>query len=124
MEGSFLAADGYLPLGGLQIIGSLVGLFSKNKFVKFHALQSLVYWVLSVVLLFILLWILSITIGLDGPVGLLIFGYAIAAYLILPIVLGVKAYRGKTFYLPLVGRWIAKLVHYEQEVSQIIQPIQ
>jgi len=82
------------------LVGWLTGLIfflieKESKFVKFHAMQSII----TFGALFIIIWILTF---------IPIIGWAIASILcilevVLWIVLMVKAYRGEKFKLPIAG---------------------
>ncbi len=79
-----------------------------NRFVRFHAIQSIVVFG-AVTVIFIVLSLLSAVFGLMGPLGFvsLILG-AISTIiwilaLILWIVLMVKAYQGEYYMLPVAG---------------------
>lgn len=66
-----------------------------NKFVKFHAIQSIIVFLPLFILMSILWFIPFIGWVLNGLIGLLVF--------ILWIVLILKAYQGEKFKLPIVG---------------------
>ncbi len=67
----------------------------KNKFVRFHAMQS--------IFTFGALFILNIILPLIPVIGLFLVPFVSLAGLILWIVLMVKAYQGEMFKLPVVG---------------------
>ncbi len=117
--GNIAASFGYLPSGGLQFFCSLGALFSKDRFIKFHALQSLLYWILSILSIWPFLWVLSKTVGLDlgGIGGILIFAYLGVVFFVWPFIFAAKAYGNKTFYLPILGIASKKIVHYEEKAS-------
>ena len=78
------------------IIFLLVAPYNRNRFIRFHAFQSL---------LFTLAWVL-----LHGVAAIPFFGWAIwpvvqLAFLISWIVLLIKAYQGVMFKLPLIGEF-------------------
>ncbi|MGZ9583425.1 DUF4870 domain-containing protein [Paenibacillus marinisediminis] len=90
------------------LLGAVTGIIflileKNNRFIKFHAMQSLLVFgglfVLNIVLGFIpiLGWILSVVIY---PIGVILW-----------IVLMVKAYSGKWFKLPIVGDIAEKQVN-------------
>ncbi len=79
----------------LSIIGGIVFLLiSKDKFVRFHALQSIflgiVFIVLDVLIVFIpILWF---------------FGWLVwLGYVALTVVMMIKAYQGEKYKLPVIG---------------------
>ncbi|HEY7357206.1 MAG TPA: DUF4870 domain-containing protein [Ktedonobacterales bacterium] len=86
-------------LGYFWIIGLIFFLIEKqNKFVRFHALQSLFYGVGF--------WILSIILGIIGGY---VFGLSLLSdllwvvWIVGAIYAAVQAYNGKWFKLPVVG---------------------
>jgi len=66
-----------------------------KKFIRFHAMQSIVVSVVIMVIVIVLAWIPIIGWIISGLVGLLAF--------VLWIVLMVKVYQGQMFKLPLIG---------------------
>ena len=87
------------------LLGFVTGLIfilieKQNKFVRFHAMQSIVVFGA----LFLLNWFLS----LIPAVGALISGLVSLASLVLWIVLMVKAYQGEQFKLPIAGELAEK----------------
>jgi len=84
-----------------------------NRFVRFHAIQSIIVFG-AITILSIILTILTAIFGFMGPLGFvsIIFG-AISTIiwilaLILWIVLMVKAYQGEYFMLPVAGNMAEK----------------
>ncbi len=69
-----------------------------NKFVKFHALQSLV--------VFLGLWIISIFIGLVPIIGGLIALLIMFLSLFLWIFLMIKAFKGEKYMVPVAGDFV------------------
>jgi uncharacterized membrane protein len=123
LDGNVAAALGY-PIGIIAIISLIME--KENRFVKFHALQSILLHVAAVVLM-VALWILWIIIAvagmaaaaatesgaLGGLVGMLlglIWLVFIVVYLLGLIMSAVKAYQGVMFKLPIIGgmadKWI------------------
>jgi uncharacterized membrane protein len=66
-----------------------------NKYIRFHAMQSIIVSVVVMVIFFVLSWLPITTWVISGVFGLLAF--------ILWIVLMVKAYQGQMFKLPIAG---------------------
>jgi uncharacterized membrane protein len=87
-------------LGALcYLFGWITGLilwFSgfKKKFIRFHAMQSIIVSVVLMIIFFVLSWVPNI--------GWIISGLGILAF-ILWVFLMVKAYQGQTFKLPIIG---------------------
>jgi uncharacterized membrane protein len=106
----------YIPLFLVGLIISIVFLvlepYSKNRFVRFHAFQSIFLHVASLAIwigMFILSMILGvITKGLSvflmGPLMLLIW----LGILVLMVVLMIKAYGNQELQLPVIGGLAAK----------------
>jgi len=116
LDGNIAAALGY-PIGIIAII--LLVMEKENRFVKFHALQSILLHVAAIILM-IALWIIGFILAIAGMaaaaatnsgamgglVGML-FGLVwlvfVVLYLVALIMSAVKAYQGSTFTLPLIG---------------------
>ncbi|MEL7570443.1 MAG: DUF4870 domain-containing protein [Eubacteriaceae bacterium] len=97
---------GYIPI--IKYVAFLVPIIifiieKESKFVKFHAMQSIllcaVSWIISIILVIFryssVIWILFIIIGLT----LLVF-YIIGA---------VKSYKYELYKMPLIGNWAEKI---------------
>ncbi len=89
------------------IVWLLVEPYNRNRFVRFHSIQSLLLWAAG-----ILVWIALKVSGLVlfhvpmlGPllIGLL-WGMVALAVVLIWLVLLVKAFQGEMFKLPLLGR--------------------
>lgn len=97
------------------ITGVIFFLIEKNnKYVRFHALQSILFNV-AIFILAIAVWGLSLGVAFIPLLGLIIGGLAhLVLYLgtfILWIVLMYKAYKGQTFKLPVIGEIAEKNVY-------------
>ena len=121
LDGNVAAALGY-PIGIIAIISLIME--KENRFVKFHALQSLCFHV-GMIILMIALWIIGVIMlvggaaasaatesgAIGGLVGML-FGLLwlvfIVLYLLGLILAAVKAYQGVMFKLPIIGNMAAK----------------
>ena len=116
LDGNVAAALGY-PIGIIAIISLIME--KENRFVKFHALQSILLHVAAVVVM-IAIWIIGVVImfagfaaaaatdsgalgGLAGMLFGLIWFVFIILYLVGLIMSAVKAYQGNTFKLPIIG---------------------
>jgi len=118
LEGNVAAALGY-PIGIIALICLIME--KENRFVKFHALQSIllhVTWIVVAIVLMFLFFILAI-VGVaasaaGGSAGSavgglfsmligLIWMVVIAAYIGGLIYAAVKAYGGNKFMLPVIG---------------------
>ncbi len=92
----------------LTYVFSLVGgviffaVEKESKFVKFHAMQSIILG-----LAWIALWVVSAIVGFIPFIGVifgLLTGLVGFGYFILSIILMIKAYQGEWFELPVVGK--------------------
>src|SRR6266513_2507973 len=116
LDGNIAAALGY-PIGIIAIISLIME--KENRFVKFHALQSILLHVGAIVVM-IAVWILGIILvvagiaasaaantGAIGGLASMLFGLIwlvfIVCYLIALIMAAVKAYGGNMFKLPVIG---------------------
>lgn len=93
MEANLAALLSYL-------IGFVTGIVfyvleKENKFVRFHAMQSIV--------VFAFLFVLSIIVGLLPGIGGLLSTLLGVAGIILWVILMIKAYQGEFFKLPVAG---------------------
>ncbi|HKP36899.1 MAG TPA: DUF4870 domain-containing protein [Pyrinomonadaceae bacterium] len=121
LDGNVAAALGY-PIGIIAIISLIME--KENRFVKFHALQSILLHVAAVVVM-IAIWIIGVVImfagfaaaaatdsgalgGLAGMLFGLIWFVFIILYLVGLIMSAVKAYQGNTFKLPIIGNMAEK----------------
>lgn len=123
LDGNVAAALGY-PIGIIAIISLIME--KENRFVKFHALQSILLHVGAVILM-IAVWIIGVILMFAGfaaaaatesgaAAGLvsMLFGLIwlvfIVLYLLGLIMSAVKAYQGNWFKLPIIGnladKWI------------------
>jgi uncharacterized membrane protein len=121
LDGNVAAALGY-PIGIIAIICLVME--KENRFVKFHALQSLLlhaaYIILALVMVFIFLILTFVGIaasaatnsgagvGLMGMLSMLIWFALIVAYLVVLVMSAVKAYGGTMFKLPVIGNLAEK----------------
>jgi len=80
--------------------------FRNNRFVRFHAWQSILLWGVFFVLTIIALFLSNVA----EPVWFLLLGILAAlAMLFLWIVLSLKAWEGERFELPLFGELAARM---------------
>lgn len=105
------------------IVGLIFFFIEKaNRFIRFHAMQSVLYGVLWVVIIialvvvnFVILIIAGVAAGAAGDAGafvsLIVWLISLLIWLVIPlayigtlILAAVKAYQGKTFKLPIIGR--------------------
>ena len=97
--GRAAAALAYLPLVPSVVI-LLLPAFRKDRFVRFHAWQSLCLWTVFFALAIAALLFSNVA----AAMAFLMFGVLITlAMLFLWIVLSLKAWRGERFELPLLG---------------------
>lgn len=123
IEGNVAAALGY-PIGLLALILLLTE--KENKFVRYHAIQSLLWIALFMVAYFavfigtFVIGFLSMFLGMAGGTALGILGtlvfFASIAVVLLTLIgfiggmiySAVKAYQGERHSLPLVGKFASK----------------
>jgi uncharacterized membrane protein len=99
------AAAAYLPLLPAGVL-LLLPKFRSNRFVRFHAWQSIVLWVVF----FILLGGTILLSNFVSPMIVLLFGILVSlAMVFLWIVLSLKAWQGERLELPLVGELATRL---------------
>ena len=82
------------------LVGPITGIIfylieKENKFVRFHAMQSIV--------VFGFLWVLNAVLAIIPVIGWAIMPIVAVVSLILWIVLMIKAYQGEYFKLPIAG---------------------
>ena len=121
LDGNVASALGY-PIGIIAIISLIME--KENRFVKFHALQSLCFHV-AMIILMIVLWILGAIMliggaaasvaaetgavsGLMGMLFTLLWLAFVVVYFGGLILTAVKAYQGAMFKLPILGNMAAK----------------
>jgi uncharacterized membrane protein len=117
-------------LSYIWIVGVIFFIMEKeNRFVRFHALQSILLgllWIVAVIVLMIVNVILAVVVGAaagaagdaGGIFGMLIGLISMLVWLIFPlaflgllILAAVKAYQGKTFKIPIIGNIAENIVN-------------
>lgn len=111
LDGNVTALLGYI-IGIVAIISVIIE--KDNKFVRFHAFQSLLYHVGFFVIYFVLAIVIGIfTTILDkisfilGLIGSLLYLFLLAAFFVWiagVIYAAVKSYKGATFKFPIIGK--------------------
>lgn len=103
LDGNVAALIGY-PIGILALV--LIFIEKDNKFVRFHAIQSILYWVAFTVI-FVGLAIIT---GVMAFISTTLAGLFSLLYLLVGlaclggvILLAFKAYQGEMFSLPVIG---------------------
>jgi len=124
LDGNLAAALGY-PIGIIAIISLIME--KENRFVKFHALQSILLHVAFIVVA-IALWIIGIVLliagiaasaatnsgavgGIMGMLMGLVWLVVVIAYLGGLIFAAVKSYGGAEFKLPIIGNMAEKFAN-------------
>lgn len=115
LDGNVAAALGY-PIGIIAIICLVME--KENRFVKFHALQSILYHVAAAIvfvaivmvlaILMIVLSMISHTLAALSSLLWLLYLLVVIAYIIGLIYTAVKAYNGENYMLPVVGNLAEK----------------
>ena len=116
LDGNLAAALGY-PIGIIAIICLIIE--KENRFVKFHALQSILYHVAAIIVFIvvvIVLVILSILLALARVGELsallwLLYMVVFLGYFAGLIFAAVKAYGGDYFKLPFIGNMAEKFAN-------------
>jgi uncharacterized membrane protein len=93
LQDNVAGALAYLVIPAIVFL--VVEPYNKNKFIRFHSFQAIIYWMASIILQAIA-WMIPILNLVLGPIiGLAIFiGW---------IVLLIKAFQGTMFKLPVIG---------------------
>lgn len=116
LDGNITALIGY-PIGIVALI--LIFIEKDNKFVRFHALQS-VLWSVGITVGFVVVLIIGIILGVvlamvSQSLGTVVWGLTMLLYLGLFLALlgglafgAFKAYNGEMFKLPIVGNLAEK----------------
>lgn len=103
LDANIAALIGY-PIGLVALIS--VFMEKDNKFVRFHAFQSLLFWAAAMVLWFGLIFLMVFFAFISSLLSTLIWlvlavvGFGVLAGIIL---LAVKAFQGQMFKLPIIG---------------------
>jgi uncharacterized membrane protein len=124
LDGNIAAALGY-PIGVLAIINLVME--KENKFVRFHAIQAILFfvlWFVAVIVLFILSLVFTIIGGVIAQAlgssvgGLIIWLVSFILWLIVPLLFvallifaAVKAYQGQLYKLPVIGNLADKFAN-------------
>ena len=123
LDGNVAALLGYI----IWIVALISVIMEKeNKFVRFHAIQALLYQA-SMIVLFVALAILQVIVMIifgvaaaaagdaGGSVGLLVSVISLLIWVVVPllalvgiILAAVKAYQGQMYRLPIIGNMAAK----------------
>ena len=98
LESNVAAALAYLPI--LAIVWLLVEPYSKDRFVKFHSVQSLGLAVASIGV--------SIVLGMIPILGWILLIFLPLGMFVVWILCAVKAYQNEKFKLPLIGDFAEK----------------
>lgn len=118
LDGNVTALIGY-PIGIIALV--LIFIEKDNKFVRFHALQS-VLWSVGISVAFIAIMIIGMVIGLvaamlSSTLAYLVWVICALVYLVLLVALfggiiygAIKAYGGEMTKLPIVGNLAEKWV--------------
>lgn len=103
LDGNITALIGY-PIGIVALI--LVFIEKDNKFVRFHAFQSLLFWAAVFVIYIVLGIFTGILFAVSTTMGglfTMVFGLIALVVFVAMIFLALKAYQGQMFKLPVIG---------------------
>ncbi len=98
LESNVAAALAYLPI--LAIVWLLVEPYSKDRFIKFHSVQSLGLAVVSIGL--------SIVLGMIPILGWILLLFLPLGIFVVCVICAVKAFQKEKFKLPLIGDFAEK----------------
>ncbi len=98
LASNIAAALSYLPI--LAIVWLLIEPYNKDKFVKFHSIQSIALAVVSMGL--------SIVLGMIPILGWILLLFLPLAIFVAWVLCAVKAYQNVKFKLPLLGDFAEK----------------
>jgi len=97
----------WVGLGWLS--GLIIYLIEKeNKFVKFHAMQSLVIGIVEVGVAIISWIVIFVTVGFGAFVCAPLLAIVLVATFVIRIVIVIKAYNGEYYKFPWFGVWAEK----------------
>jgi len=98
LESNIAAALAYLPI--LAIVWLLVEPYSKDRFIKFHSVQSLGLTVASIGV--------SIVLGMIPILGWILLIFLPLGIFVVWVICAVKAYQNEKFKLPIIGDFAEK----------------
>jgi uncharacterized membrane protein len=98
LESNVAAALAYLPI--LAIVWLLVEPYSKDRFIRFHSVQSLGLAVVSMGIYIVL--------GMIPVLGWILMLFAPLALFVVWVICAVKAFQKETFKLPVIGDFAEK----------------
>jgi uncharacterized membrane protein len=114
LEPNIAALLCWIPLGPIPIVACIVFLvadpYKQNKFIKFHALQSL-FFLGAAIALWVVMVILGFVLAMLGPLALIMLPLWLVfmlGILGVAIFMCIKAYGNQTFKLPFIGELAAK----------------
>jgi uncharacterized membrane protein len=109
MAYNIAALLGYLPICAVNLILSIIWLVTEpkeNKFLRFHAMQSLLL-IGGMIVAYVVLFVCAIVlVNISSALGVLIWLVELAVfagYLILSVVGMIKANQGQMWKMPIVG---------------------
>ncbi len=104
LDGNITVLIGYITIGIVALV--LIFIEKDNKFIRFHAFQSALYWaavfVIYIALIFVMAFLAFFSDALASLFSLLIFlfGLTVTGGVIF---LAIKSYQGQTIKLPVIG---------------------
>jgi uncharacterized membrane protein len=117
-------------LSYIWIVGLIFFFIEKeNRFIRFHAMQSVLYgilWVVVIIALTIVNIVIAVAVGIaagaagdaGGIFGMLVGLISMVIWLVIPlaylatlILAAVKAYQGKTWKIPFIGNMAEKIAN-------------
>jgi uncharacterized membrane protein len=110
LDGNITALIGY-PIGIVALI--LIFIEKENRFVRFHAFQSLLFWVAITVIYIVMGIVTSVFFAISWSLGALVSALLSLVGLVVlaaVIFLAYKAYQGEMYKLPVLGDMAEKWV--------------
>lgn len=105
-EPHFFGALAYLPV----IIPAILVYLdrSDDHFVKFHAIQSILFTVIYGIIFLLIATILALLLPVLGPIANIVLVIEVIAFLAVWVFVLLKAFKGEKYALPLIGGLAAK----------------
>lgn len=120
-DNNLIAALCYIPIFWIGFFVSLFVLLTEkkeNKFLKFHAIQALMFMIIGGIV-FVCLWIVlvilsmvlaAVTYGLGGLCVMIVMLVMLLVYVVAFFFCAWKAYQGEEYELPVLGGFARKYV--------------
>ena len=100
----------------LSLVGGIVIFMmeKENKFVRFHAMQSIILNIVALITFVILSVLMAIvtalTAGIGGICGIVLFPLLGVAFAVFALIAMIKGYQGEMYKIPLIGDFAEKYI--------------